>query len=169
MVADTQAGDLDAARAGFEAQASAGFPAIDDQLWLTKVCVDAHVCSRVGDRERGRELLELLEPSSGLLPASPTVLLFSAAACAGMLAALLDEHDEADRHFAHAVTLTTAFRAPYLLASAQLEWGRALLRRADPQVDQARTLLANASATARSHGYGEIEREAMDLQASAGV
>ena len=72
---------------------------------------------RSGRSRPGRALLEDLAPNAALLPASPSVLLFSAAACAGMLAALLDEHDEADGHFAHAIALTAAFRAPYLLAS----------------------------------------------------
>jgi serine/threonine protein kinase/tetratricopeptide (TPR) repeat protein len=166
-LADMQAGDAEGARRGFDAEADAGFPALDDQLWLTKICIDAYVCARLGDREHAGRLLELLEPNASLLPASPSVLLFSAAACAGMLAAILDDHDTADRHFSHAIALTTAFRAPYLLASAQLEWARALLQRVDPQVDQARTLLANALAAARTHGYGAIERDALLLQTAA--
>ncbi len=98
-----------------------------------------------------------------MFTATPSVFLFSAASCAGMLATLLGEHDDADRHFAHAIALTSSFGAPYLLASAQLEWARALVHRTDPQVDQAHTLLTNALMTAHVHGYGEIERDVRDM------
>ena len=146
---------------------SAVFPGLDDQLWLTKKCIDAYACSRLGDRAAGHVAQGSFAPNAALLPASPSVLLFSAAACPDV-AALLDEHDEADGRFAPAIALTAAFRAPYLLASPQLEWARAILGRDDPQPDQARTLLTNALATARSHGYGEIDRDAVDLQAKQG-
>jgi serine/threonine protein kinase len=165
LLADTQSRDYTAARDGFDEYARMGFPALDDQLWLTKMCVSAHVCCRLGDRVRARELLEILEPNTELLAATPSVFLFSAAACAGMLATLLDESEIADRYFARAIALTTALRAPYLLATAQLEWGRSLLSRAAPQLDQTRTLLTNALATARTRGYGEIERDALELHA----
>ena len=130
LLADTIARDLDSARAGFEEEAHRGFPAIDDQLWLTKVCINAHVCSRLGNRDNAQVLLDILEPNTKLLPASPSILLFSAAACAGMLAALLDRPDDADGYFTQAIAITTAFGAPYPLANAQLEWARALMLRA---------------------------------------
>jgi hypothetical protein len=165
FLADAQSRDYGAARAGFEEHARRGFPALDDQVWLTKMCLSAHVCCRLGDRVRARELVELLEPNTELLAATPSVFLFSAASCAGMLSALLDEAEAADRHFARAIALTTAFRAPYLLATAQLEWGRALLQRTPAQADQARPLLAEALAAARRHGYAEIERDTLELLA----
>jgi hypothetical protein len=80
-----------------------------------------------------------------------------------MLAALLDRHDDADRYFANAVALTTEFRAPYLIATAELEWARALLRRTPAGEAGAGPMLASALTAARQHGYSEIEREALEL------
>jgi hypothetical protein len=169
VLAAVQGGDHEMARAGFRQEAQAGFPAVDDQIWLTKTCINGYICARLGEREHARDLLAALEPNGALLPASPSILLFSASECAGMLAALLGDDDLADRYFSRAVALTAGFRAPYLLASAQLEWGRALLQRSDPQTEQARALLAAALATARSHGYAEIERDALDLRGESGI
>ncbi|HTK16945.1 MAG TPA: hypothetical protein VL769_11175, partial [Acidimicrobiia bacterium] len=163
LLTDTQSRDYDSARSGFDEQARNGFSARDDQLWLTHVCMNAHVCARLGDRERAAVLLAMLEPSAGLIAATASICLFSAAACAGMLAALLDRHTDADRHFANAVALTTGFRAPYLIATAELEWARALLRRTPASEARAGPMLASALTAARQHGYAEIERDALEL------
>ena len=71
------------------------------------MCIDAHVCCRLGDRVHAGILLEKLEPSSRLLAATPSVFLLTAASCRGMLAALLDRPDQADAYFSRAVDLTT--------------------------------------------------------------
>ena len=149
--------------AGFDQQARAQFAARADQFWLTHVCINVHVCARLGVAEHAAALLELLEPQAHLIAATAAVCLFSPATCAGMLATLLEDHDAADRHFANALELTERFGAPYLVATAQLEWGRSLLSRTPANVGVARPLLEAALATSREHGYSEIERDSAEL------
>lgn len=163
LLADVQANDLATARVGFEEQARAGFRATDDQLWLTHACMNAHVCHRLGDRERAAILLDLLEPFERLVAATAAGCLFAAPTCAGMLAALLGRDDDANRYFAAALELTTGLRAPYLIATAQLEWGRALMQQARPDVDRARGLITEALGTAQELGYADIERTGLAL------
>ena len=164
LLAHLQAGDIETARAGLVDQAAHGFAAGDDQLWLTHICIDAHVCVRLGQLEHVETLLHLLEPFTDLVAATPAVCLFSAAACAGALAATLGHHDDADRFFQRAIDLTSTLDAPYLLASAQLEWARALLvARMPPDERRAADLLAPAIETAARYGFGEIEREGASL------
>ena len=134
-----------------------------DQFWLTHVCINAHVCARLGVAEHAAALLELLEPQAHLIAATAAVCVFSPATCAGMLATLLEDHDAADRHFANALELTERFGAPYLVATAQLEWGRSLLSRTPANVGMARPLLEAALATAHERGYSEIEHDSAEL------
>jgi hypothetical protein len=164
-LADLQAGDEDSARRGFAEQARQRFVASDDTLWMTHVCINAHVCARLGERDQAVILRELLEPSLDLIAAGPSVCLFSVASCAGMLSALLGHHDDADRLFALAIDRTTAFGAPYLVATAQLEWAHALVARPAPEPERAGALLTAAMHVAQAHGYGEIERRGLALRA----
>ncbi|HEX5096861.1 MAG TPA: AAA family ATPase [Acidimicrobiia bacterium] len=165
LIADVQSHDFETARAGFAEQIEQGFSARDDQLWLTHVCINAHACARLEDREQAAPLLALLEPYADLVAATPSLCMFSAPSCAGALAALLGRDEDADRYFARAIEITARLRAPFLLATAQLEWARALTRRGLGATEQAATLVAAALAAAREHGYAEIERDALDLRA----
>jgi hypothetical protein len=166
LLADTQAREYDEARVGFAEQARQGFAAREDQLWLTHVCMNAHVCARLEDAEQAAVLLDLIRPFTDLIAASPSLCIFSAAACAGMLSAVLGRDEEADRYFERALDLTTAFGAPYFIATAQIEWALALSKRGLASTHQTRSLVAGALATAREHGYAEIEREGLELEAA---
>ena len=97
------------------------------------------------------------------MAATASVCLFAVATCAGSLAAKLGLDDQADHLFAQALELTTNFGAPYLVASAQLEWGRALLDRTAASPERARQLLTEALDSAKRFGYAEIERVALEL------
>jgi hypothetical protein len=164
ILADLQSGDVELARAEFAEQARAGFEARDDSLLLTHLCLNAHACARLAQTAFAGELLDRLRPHGRLIAATASVCLFSVPACAGMLAALLGRDDEADRWFSEAIDLTSGFGAPYLVSTARLEWARALSRRVPVDADATRTLLSQALVTARRHGYGEIEREALLLE-----
>lgn len=52
------------------------------------------------------------------------------------------------------------------VARTQLAWAHSLLRRAAPPVEQARGLGREAHATAIRHGFGQLRRDAQDLEAS---
>jgi class 3 adenylate cyclase len=154
-------GDRDAARDGFERERPEDASA--DNFYVTYLSVMAWVCGRLGDRTRAATLLALLEPHTNQLETTSASTQFSTSACAGMLATLLGRDDDADRYFAEAIALATAFRHPFLVASAQLEWGRALLQRTPPDREHAKTLLDDTLATARRYGFGGIERDALAL------
>jgi hypothetical protein len=113
-------------------------------------------------------LLARLEPITGQFENSGGSAAFSTSTCAGMLAALLGRDDEADRYFAEAIELATAFRYPFMVASAQLEWGRALLDRSPPEARRAAALIHDALVAAIQYGFGGVERDAGELQARLG-
>jgi hypothetical protein len=80
------------------------------------------------------------------------------------LAAVLGRHDDALAHFERADHQLRALRAPFAQARNQVEWARLLssTRTANDR-RHARELLAEATATAATHGCAGIERRAVDL------
>ncbi len=156
-------GDLDKARVGFEREAAHGFSTNDDALRLTYLCMMALVCARLDDRAGAESLIALIEPRGNQIETTAVTAFCSTTSCLGMLAAVLDLHDVADRWFAEALDLTTNFGFPYLVAVAQVEWARALLRRATPDVGRADAMLNEALGAARSYGFAGVERDAAEL------
>ena len=157
------AGDLEQARASFEREALADFGVNDDVLRLSYICFMSHSCARLGDVGHASALLALLQPSANQIETSAATAFFSTSACAGMLAALLGRDEEADSHFADAIELTTGFRFPFLIATAQREWAGVLLARTTPEPDRAKVLLQAALVTARRYGFHSIESDAERL------
>jgi hypothetical protein len=163
-----QAGDLDDVRAIYEAEADCAFDRGEHAAELQYLCFVAQACARFNDRDRAEDLLARLEPVSGFIASTSSASWHAVATCCGMLCDMLGRHEDADRHFTGAIAICTGFRAPYLLASAQLEWARVLLQRMTPELERARPLLDDALASARHYGFGGIERDALDLNAPFG-
>ena len=158
LVVHIESNELALARSGLEREAANSFDANEDALRLTYLCFLAHACARLGDEVHASALLTLLEPHTNQIETAAATAFFSTSTCAGMLAALLDRDAEADSYFSEAIQLVTAFRFPFLLASAQFEWARCLLDRTPPDSERAEELLAEAIATSRTHGFAGIER-----------
>jgi DNA-binding SARP family transcriptional activator len=77
-----------------------------DEQWFVSLCLLAETCSRIGDPEPAPVLYELLEPyATHNAVAVPEMALDSTGRPLGMLAALLERYEDADRHFADAITM----------------------------------------------------------------
>jgi class 3 adenylate cyclase/tetratricopeptide (TPR) repeat protein len=168
LVVHIEWGELALARSGLEREAANGFDANEDALRITYLCFLAHACARLGDDVHAPALLTLLEPHTNQIETAAATTFFSTSTCAGMLAALLGRADEADSYFSEAIQLVTAFRFPFLLASAQFEWARCLLDRTPPDSERAEQLLVEAIVTSRTYGFAGIERSIESLH-SAGA
>src|SRR3569623_679363 len=83
----------------------------------------------------------------------------------GLLANVLGRPDQANAHFAKALSIHERLRAPFFIASTQLEWGR-LIQATEP--DRARGMLASARELAVRHGCGRIERLAAEALRGTG-
>jgi hypothetical protein len=83
----------------------------------------------------------------------------------GRLASVLGQPDEASAHFAKAHGIHERLRAPFFIASTQLEWGR-LLRTTEPE--RARGMLTRARDLAATHGCARVERVAAELLSGSG-
>ena len=117
-------------------------------LWVASLTYLADAASAVGDRAVAELLYPELEPLTGL-----NVMIGHGVACygsgdryLGMLAATLGDSAVADRHFEAAIELNRRMGAMTWLAHTHFEYGRALLRDAEPE--RAGEQLAEAGALA---------------------
>jgi tetratricopeptide (TPR) repeat protein len=110
------------------------------------------------------ELYTLLSPYRSEVAVVPSAWVGPVAYDLGLLATALGRYDEADEHFAAAVALQERAGTRALLAQAYLEWGKGLLKRhGTGDAEQARHLLGQALANARSLGQTHVERQAGEL------
>jgi hypothetical protein len=150
-----------AARAQYDRLVAVAFDLPRDPVWLGLLSVAAEVTCRLGDLSGAERLYELLSPYSslfGLLAGSPTGC---TAYYLGMLATMTGRFDAAEDHFRQGSAIYERVGAPAFLARLRAEWARMLLARARPDdVEQARTLLDRATATAAELGLVEVEHRA---------
>ncbi len=147
-------GRLDEARRAFDAVASARFANYPrDSNWLTGLTDAAHVCWFLDDQERAKPLYELLQPHAEL-----AVIGSWFAACSGtvshylgLLAAVLERWDDAERQFAAAESKYGTMGANALLARVRIDRAETLLRSGD-QSDKAETLVRAAAASCKQLG-----------------
>ncbi|MCA1845675.1 MAG: hypothetical protein LC792_21270, partial [Actinobacteria bacterium] len=165
-LAYAEAGRLEEAIAALDAVARPDFGDVPfDALWLRTLTDCAAVACAVGDRTRARTLQQLLEPYADQIPA---FAFGTPSGCIshflGRLAATLGHHDEAERRFLDAETISARIGAPSWLARTRLEWARTLLtRRGAGDADRARELLAHALHSAPELGLAKVERDAVAL------
>jgi len=156
-------GDEAAARIEFEGLAGEVFTAIPrDSLWQTCLSFLSDVCAFLEDRQRARELYQLMLPYESL-----TVVVGNSVACngaasrnLGQLAALMGKWDLAERHFQHAIELNTKIKALPWLARTRQQYARMLHARGGRgDVEEAENQLTHALAMARLLGMpGLVEK-----------
>jgi DNA-binding SARP family transcriptional activator len=163
-------GREDAARAEFEALASAGFDTLPrDAQWLIAMTLLAEVCGRLGDAARAAELYEPLVPYAGR-----NVIVGRAATCngsasrpLGVLAATRGEWSRAERHFRDALAMHEAMGARPFVARTQVAWAEMEVARGE--VSRARERLAAAIVLADALGMAALGARARSLVAAVGV
>jgi class 3 adenylate cyclase/tetratricopeptide (TPR) repeat protein len=124
----------------------------------------AYLAARVGDRERARQIYDVLVPFGNAF-ATTTLAKPVGRHYLGMLASATGQADLAQDHFAAAVVIHEKARAPLWLAETQVEWARLLLHRG--QEDRAASLLDAVQRTAARHGAHFLEQRCMDLSIRA--
>jgi tetratricopeptide (TPR) repeat protein len=138
------------ARAGLEACAADRCAALPfDEEWLVSMGLLAETAAALADREHAAVLYELLVPYADRVAISyPEVSTGSVARYLGLLAATIDRHEEAERHFEDALQTNARIGAPSWLAHTKRDYARMLLTRGAPDDEEtARALLSQAEAT----------------------
>jgi tetratricopeptide (TPR) repeat protein len=123
-----------------------------DSLWQTCLSFLSDVCAFLEDRQRARELYQLMLPYEPL-----TVVVGNSVACngaasrsLGQLAAVMEKWDLAERHFQHAIELNTNIKALPWLARTRHQYARMLSARGGQgDAEEAQNQLTHALAMAR--------------------
>ena len=155
---------LDEAREQVDNARSDDFALPYDLAWLFASCAWAEAVARVHDTEGARILYDRLAPWAGQIVNPDVAVLGGTAHYLGLLAACLEDYEEAARFFTQAIDMHTAMRAPFFLANTQVEFARALVQRSHPgDREGARVLLHAASEVARGR-YAGLERAIGDIE-----
>lgn len=128
----SQKGRLDEARAILEHFVGTEVRAMrDDGNRAVSLAALVDVCAAVGDRARAGVLYEALSPLDGMAITVGHGIAYwaPAAQCLGVLAGVRGEMDRAVSHLEQAVATTAGMGAKALLVRAQVELGRALVKR----------------------------------------
>jgi len=163
-----ECGRADEARPLLEVAREADFHhAAYDFVWLTTTTVWADTAAWLGDISAAGLLYERLSPfeAQGVVTGSTfngTVGVYLA-----RLAAVLGRHDDALCLFERADAQLRTLRAAFWQARNQVEWARVLSTQGtETDLQRARELLAEATATAATYGCAGIERRANELTRS---
>lgn len=152
------------ARAEFEALAADDFALIPrDALWPGCLTYLTEICVYLNDRERAKTLYAYLLPHDGynMVVGAFSACHGSAARLIGMLAAVLKDWDDAERHFQSAIVNETRQDARLWLAHTQYEYARMLRGRGSPDdMEQAQQLLSSALSASRKMGLVSLENRA---------
>ena len=156
------------ARARFEEFARQGFTNLpQDQTLPLSLAFLAHVCAGLGDIDRATHLYALLLPYAdyNIVMSAANGYFEPASHPLGLLATLLGKWDEAERHFTHALAMTTRLGARPRLADAQYAYAKLLLTRQRlGDQEHAIRLLDAALATAQELGMAGLEAKIQRLQ-----
>ena len=139
--------------------AGTGFAAIPrDVTWLRCMTVYAEVAARLHDVQAAASLYEQLGSWH-----SQVAFMFcdtggAVAHYLGMLAAVLGRTEAAEAHFREALEIHRRLRAPYWIASTQIEWARLLALPGAVLSDHTDALLREASQTADDFNFSELRR-----------
>jgi class 3 adenylate cyclase len=122
-----EAGQTEEAGRLLAEEAADGFRSIaSNALWTTAMLLWSHVAARVHDRGAAAVLYQRLEPFSDQVAATPIGVPGALAHGLGLLAATLGR-DEAEQHFAQAVSIHGRLEAPLLIQRARADWQSAEL------------------------------------------
>lgn len=163
----TEIGEVDAARAEFEAIAEQNFASLpEDASWLNAVALLAEVCHRLADAPRAQALYQRLLPFETCnVIAPPLVVLHGATArYLGLLAATQGRWDAAEAHFRRGIELDEARGGRPWAAHGRHEWAQMLERRAQTgDLDRARELNDQALHSAEALGMKALAERAQRL------
>ena len=132
--------------------------------WLGSMCQWAAVAAELGDTGAATTLYSRLSPWKDLFGTGGPMPVHGVSHALGRLAALLGQPETADQHFTRAWRIHQRMRAPFYTAETGLYWGQMLI---PSNPDRARTLLTRALELARTHGFGDVERRALQTLADA--
>ena len=144
------------ARREFEALAADDFASVPrDTMWLQGMHLLAGTCARFGDARRAAVLYENLKPFAGRIAVAwPLVTVIGPIdEPLGMLAAVLEQYQAAEQHFADALGIAERMRGLPAQAEIRHQWARMLIQR-NHRGDRERVheLLDEAEDIARSLG-----------------
>lgn len=156
-------GRLDEASAILAQEAADGFARLpyNSGGWLSSLCTYAEVCAVVGAVEPARVLLDLIAPYADHVVCAGQFSSGSAQRYVALLAMVLGDHDRADAAFGAALAVNERIGAPVWAARTRLDWAAMLA--AGGEHDRARTMVAEAAATAAAFGCTLLERRAAEL------
>jgi len=168
--ASCEAGRDDDARNILDEFASSDFRAVPwDFLWMLAISRLALIAAHLGDRQSAVVLRDLLTPYSDQIVVAASLCFGSVAYYLGVLAGVIGDFSEADRHFVAADLIHRRMSAPAWVARTQIEWARTLLsRRESDTANRARELAAQALDSARELGLASVERDALVLLQDCG-
>jgi class 3 adenylate cyclase/tetratricopeptide (TPR) repeat protein len=159
------------ARRQFDTLARADFSDIkQDALWLGSLAYLVDICVYLGDEARGRLLYDLLRPFDELnvFVGYGVVCCGAVSRYLGMLAALLQNWQEAERYFDHALMMNARMNAPVWIAHTEYQYARMLLARSCNN-DRARAFEMLTSALHGARRFGMKSLEARVTAALPGV
>jgi tetratricopeptide (TPR) repeat protein len=160
------------ARQQFELVAEDEFAGvIHDSLFTTTAVYMADVCCYLGDRDRAAELYRLLLPYEGhnISIGVGHVFLGPISRYMGSLATLMENWDDAERHFVDALTLARKSKSPPQEAHTGLEYALLLISRRKPgDVSTAVQMLEHAGTTANELGMRTLKRQVEEAFKTAG-
>jgi eukaryotic-like serine/threonine-protein kinase len=156
------------ARREFDELAPQGFAALPrDALWLAGIYALTEVCDYLGDAARATMLYDLLLPYAerNITVGTPLFCTGSASRQLGMMAAVMEHWEDADRHFEDALAFDQKLNARPWVAHDQYNYAKMLLARAAPD-DRAKALplLQQALETAEELGMKKILERALALK-----
>jgi hypothetical protein len=136
-----------------------------DVLWSYAVARWAAVIAHLGDTRGAAVVRTWLAPyARQLVMPAGGISLGAVAHYLGLLAATVEDHDDANDHFGVAAAIHERTGGPAWLARTRVEWARTLLsRRAPGDAERAQELLDHALTTARELGLQSVERTVVEL------
>jgi tetratricopeptide (TPR) repeat protein len=142
-----------------------------DGQWLIAVTMLGELCSQLGERERARQVYDMLAPFADVMVVIglATVCYGSAARYLGRLAATIGRRAQAIEHFERALVRNAALKAPIWVAQTQVDYASALLDEPAGEADRARAerLLDAAMATAAGLRLEAVTRRVHEVRLRA--
>ena len=163
-----ETGREEEAKAIFERLATDGFTGlVEDDNWLVSIYLLTEVCGVLRDPRRAADLYQILLPYARLNIGVVGGFLYfgSASRPLGLMTTVMEQWDDAERHFEAALAMDERMGARPWLAYSQYHFGDMLLRRDDPgDRERALELLTASLDTARELGMKRIVERTLALK-----
>ncbi len=163
-VACAEAGDLERSRQLLEAEYAAGFAVPEDTNWTTTNSYWAESAVHVGNVDAADMLLGRITPFADQLATTQVSMSPVLAHSIARLQHFLGRLDDADTSYRQALHLHEGLRCPIFVCTTQAAWAALLADRdGDDDRVRARAMAEQAREIASNGGYGNVERNAVDL------